>query len=125
LIIALQILDQVKLGKQVDHEEIRLAQASEEVEKNSMPPPIFPDAVIHCDENCCVSSIGSAGHDDSFGQVQHHVAVHPKTGKLLRKAQGGVVPSRRFRVVAKYMEEARGCYGVYCPVIDGKKWLVN
>jgi hypothetical protein len=47
--------------------------------------------------------------------------VDPKTGKLLRKAKGGVVPSRRYRVVAKYTEEARGCYGVCCPVIDGKE----
>jgi hypothetical protein len=119
LTIALQMLDQVKLGKQIDNGQTSLAQAFEEVEKNSMPPPIFPDAIIRCDENHCISSIGGAGHDSSFGRVQHHVAVDPKTGKLLRKAQGGVVPSRRFRVMAKYTEEARDCYGVCCPVIDG------
>lgn len=29
------------------------------------------------------------------------------------------MPKRKFRVVAKYTTEARGCYGVCCPVIDG------
>jgi hypothetical protein len=49
------------------------------------------------------------------------VAVDPKTGKLLRLADGGVVPKRKFRVVAKYTTEARGCYGVCCPIIHGVK----
>jgi hypothetical protein len=124
LTIALQMLDQLKLGKQVDNGQTSLAQAFEKVEKNSMPPPIFPNAVIHCDENHCISSIGSAGHDGSFGRVQHCVAVDPKTGKLLRKAQGCIVPSRRFRVMANYTKEAWSYYGVCCPVIDGGKWSV-
>jgi hypothetical protein len=76
---------------------------------------------MHLDKNHCVASIGGAGHDGSFGQVQHCIAVDPKTGELLMKAEGGVVPKRRHRVVAKYMEEARGCYGVCCPLLDGKE----
>jgi hypothetical protein len=119
--IASQMVDQIKLGKQVDNGETTLLQAFEQVEQNSMPPPIFPDAIIHCDENHCISSIGGAGHEGGFSRRQHRISVDPKTGKLLRKAQGGVVPSRRYWVVAKYMEEARGCYGVCCPVVDGKE----
>jgi hypothetical protein len=119
--IASQMLEQIELGKKIDNGDITQLEAFENVEKNDMPPPIFPDAVIHCDENHCISSIGGAGHEGSFSCRQHRVAVDPQTGKLLRKAQGGVVPSRRYRVVAKYTAEARGCYGVCCPIIDGKE----
>jgi hypothetical protein len=52
------MVNQIKIGEQVDNGQ---------VEQNNMPPPIFPNAVIHCDENHCISSIGGAGHDSSFG----------------------------------------------------------
>ena len=48
-------------------------------------------------------------------------AVDPKTGKLRRLVNGGVVPKRKYRVKPKYNKEARGCYGVCCPVIDGEE----
>jgi hypothetical protein len=47
------------------------------------------------------------------------ISVHPKTGKLLTLALGGVIPKRKFRVMAKYTTEACGCSGVCCRVIDG------
>jgi hypothetical protein len=119
--IASQMLEQIELGKKIDNGDITQLEAFENVEKNDVPPPIFPDAVIHVDENHCISSIGGAGHEGSFSRRQHRVAVDPQTGKLLRKARGGVVPSRKYRVVAKYTEEARGCYGVCKPVIDGRE----
>jgi hypothetical protein len=52
------------------------------------------------DKNHCVASIGGAGHDGSFGRVQHCIAVDPNTGELLRLAEIGMVPTRRHRVVA-------------------------
>ena len=82
---------------------------------------MFSDAIVYCDENHCIASIGGAGHEGSFSRRQYRIAVDQKTGKFLRLANGGVVPKRRFRVVAKYTKEARGCYGVCCPVIDGKE----
>jgi hypothetical protein len=51
LTIASQMLEQIEVGKQVDNGEMSLSQAFEEVEKNDVPPPIFPDAIIYCDEN--------------------------------------------------------------------------
>jgi len=92
-----------------------------DVEKINLPPPMFSDAIVYCDENHCIASIGGAGHEGSFSRRQYRIAVDQKTGKFLRLANGGVVPKRRFRVVAKYTKEARGCYGVCCPVIDGKE----
>jgi hypothetical protein len=117
--IATQMLAQIKLGRDIDANNSLLEPTFEDVEKKSTPPPIFPDGVIFCDENHSVASLGGAGHKGSFHRRQHRIAVHPKTGRLLRVASGGVMPKRKFRVVAKYTTEARGCYGVCCPVIDG------
>ena len=64
----------------------------EDVEKDNMPPPIFLDAILYCDENHCTASIGGASHDSSFSRRQYCIAVDPKTGKLLRVTNGGVVP---------------------------------
>jgi hypothetical protein len=38
-------------------------------------------------------------------------------GALKKKAEGGVMPQGRYMIVAKYTKEARGCYGVCCPVV--------
>jgi hypothetical protein len=43
-----------------------------------------------------------------------------RTG-LIQIMKASVVLKRTYRVVAKYREEARGCFGVCCPVIDGKE----
>ena len=120
--IATQMDAQIKLGKQIDDSETTLQQAFKDVKKNHVPPPMFSDAIVYCDENHCIASIGGAGHEGSFSRRQYHIAVDPKTGKLLRLANGGVVPKWRFRVMAKYTKEARGCYGMCCPVVDGKEW---
>ena len=117
--IATQMLAQIKLGRDIDANNSLLEPTFEDVEKKSTQPPIFPDGVIFCDKNHSVASLGGAGHKGSFGRRQNRIAVHPKTGRLLRLASGGVMPKRKFRVVAKYTTEARGCYGVCCPVIDG------
>jgi hypothetical protein len=119
VVIANQMLAQVKLGKEIDDNLVSLSAAFEDVEKNNAPPPIFPDGVLFCDENHSVASLGGAGHESSFSRRQHRVAVDPDTGELKRVADGGVVPKRKFRVVPKYSTEARGCYGACCPVIDG------
>jgi hypothetical protein len=31
------------------------------------------------------------------------------------------MPQRRYRIVAKYTKEARGCYGVCCPIVAGEE----
>jgi hypothetical protein len=46
--------------------------------------------------------------------------VDPNTGELLRTGQGGVMPRWKARVQAKYTKEARGCYGIACPTVDGE-----
>ena len=55
----------------------------------------------------------------NYDKDDDHVAVDLDTGELKRLAAGGAMPKRKFRVMAKYSTEARGCYGVCCPVIDG------
>jgi hypothetical protein len=103
------MLSQIKLGEDFDVNNFSLKLAFEDVEKKNMPPPIFPDAVVFCDKNHCIASIGGAGHEGSFSRRQYRIAVDPKTGKLLRLANGGVMPKREFRVMAKYTKGARGC----------------
>ena len=116
-----QLDDQMKLGKQIDDNVTSLRQVFEDVEKNNTPQPVWSDGILYTDENHCQASIGGAGHEGSFSKRQYRIAVDPKTGKLLRLANGGVVPKRKFRVVPKYTTEARGCYGVCSPIIDGKE----
>jgi hypothetical protein len=43
------------------------------------------------------------------------------TGALKKKAEGGVMPQQRYQIVAKYTKEARGYYGVCCPVVGGNE----
>jgi hypothetical protein len=52
---------------------------------------------------------------------QYFVSVDKDTGQLKGRSEGGVMPQRRYRIVAKYTKEARGCYGVCCPKIDGEE----
>jgi hypothetical protein len=118
LTIAQQMIEQLQLGMQLDSNEITYHDA---YKNPDAPPPIFPDAVLHVDENHTVASLGGAGHNGSFANKQYFVAVDKSTGALLRKSEGGVVPQRRFRVVAKYTTEARGAYGVCCPTINGQE----
>lgn len=115
--IAAQILDQTQTGKNIDNGELTLQEAFDDVEKNDAPPPIFQDAILYLDENHTRASLGGAGHDGSFSRKQYFVAVDKKTGQLKKKSEGGVMPQRRYRVVAKYTTEARGCYGVCCPIL--------
>jgi hypothetical protein len=116
--IAKQMLDQVEIGKKIDAGEITLQDACEKVHKNDAPPPIFPDAVLYLDENHTVASLGGVGQDGSFSRKQYFVSVDKENGQLLEKSKGGVVPKRRYRIVAKYTSEARGCYGVCCPILN-------
>ena len=92
VVIATQMLAQVKLGKEIDDNLVALHVAFEDVEKKNMPPPIFPDGVLFCNENHSVASLGGAGHESSFSRRKHCVAVDPNTGQLLRLADGGVIP---------------------------------
>lgn len=117
LTIAEQMLEQIKIGKQLDSNEITYHDAY----TPDAPPPIFPDAVLYVDENHTVATMGGAGHNGSFAARQYFISVDPMTGALRRKAEGGVIPQRRFRVVAKYTTEARGAYGVCCPIINGEE----
>jgi hypothetical protein len=73
------------------------------------------------DKNHTVASFGGVGHDGSFLTKQYFVYVDRITGALLCKSDGGVIPERQYRVIAKFTTEARGCYGVCCPVINSKE----
>jgi hypothetical protein len=115
------MLDQIETGKKIENGELTLQDAGENIHKNDASPPIFPGAVLYLDENHTVTSLGGVGHDGSFSRVQIRVSVEKKTRELLSLSEGGVMPERRYRVVAKYTTEARGCYGVCCPIIDGNE----
>jgi hypothetical protein len=115
--IAEQMLQQIETGKRIDSGELTLHDAY----ANDAPPPIFPDAILYLDENHTVASLGAVGHDGSFSRRQYFVSVDKNTGELKGRSEGGVVPQRRYRIVAKYTKEARGCYGVCCPKIDGEE----
>jgi hypothetical protein len=117
--LAQQMLEQIEIGKKLDKKEITYLEAS--FQNPDSPPPIFPDAVLYLDENHTVASLGGVGHDGSFSSKQYFVYVDRVTGALLCKADGGVIPERRFRVIAKFTTEARGCYGVCCPVINSEE----
>jgi hypothetical protein len=115
------MLDQIETGKKIDNGELTLQDAFENVNNNDAPPPIFPDAVLYLDKNHTIASLGGAGHDGSFSRRQYFVSIDKNTGQLKEQSKGGVIPQRRYRVVAKYTKEARGCYGVSCPFIDGEE----
>jgi hypothetical protein len=51
----------------------------------------------------------------------YFVSVDKTTGALKKRCDGGVILQRRYQVVAKYTTEARGCYGVCCPVVDSEE----
>jgi hypothetical protein len=92
-------------------------EAFDDVEKNDALMPIFQDAILYRDENHTRASLGGAGHNASFSRKQYFVAIDKKAGQLKTKSEGGVMPQQRYWVVAKYTTEARGCYGVCCPIL--------
>ena len=112
------MLEQVQIGKQLDVNEITYHDA---YGNPNNPPPIFPDVVLHIDKYHTIASLGGAGHEGSFARTQYFVAVDRNTGALKRKSEGGVIPQRKFCIVAKYTTEAHGVYGVCCPIIDGEE----
>ena len=113
------MLEQIQIRKQLDSNEITYHDA---YENPNNPPPIFPDAVLHVDENHTIASLGGgAGHDRSFARMQYFVTVDRRTAALKRKSEGGVILQQRFCVVAKYTTEAHGAYGVCCPIIDSEE----
>ena len=62
--IGQQMLEQIETGKKIDSGELTLYDAH----TNNAPPPIFPDAVLHLDENHTVASLGGVGQDGSFSK---------------------------------------------------------
>ena len=83
------MLEQIRIGKQLDTNEITYLDA---FQNPNAPPPIFPDAILHLDENHTVATLGGAGHDGSFSSTQYFVSVDKRTGALKRKSEGGVIP---------------------------------
>jgi hypothetical protein len=115
VVVSEQMQDQVSNGKKVDSGKITLQEAN-----SCECPPIFKDGVLHLDENHSQAKIGGSGHGGSSAGTQYRIAVDPKTGELKPMSDGGVMPQRKERVQAKYTKEARGCYGVACPTINGQ-----
>jgi hypothetical protein len=89
--IAEQMLEQIQIGKQLDANEITYHDA---YINPDAPPPIFPDAVLHVDENHTVASLGGAGHNGSFAGKQYFVAVNKRTGAL-KKVRGWGCPTTK------------------------------
>ena len=83
-------------------------------------PPLWIDGILQVDQshNKCV--IGGSGHSGSSGSVQYRIAVDPVTKRLKPLGKGGRYPERKRRLQPKYSSEAKGCYAVACPVIDGE-----
>jgi hypothetical protein len=97
LTIAEQMLEQIKIGKQLDLNEITY----HDVYTNpDPPPPIFPDAVLHVDENHTVASLGGAGHYGSFAHKQYFVSINKRTGAL-KKVQGQSCPATKVSCCCK------------------------
>jgi hypothetical protein len=105
--------EQFRLGDMIDNNRIKRADCS--------VTPLHDDAILSADENHNKQTIGGSGHTSSFSQRQYFVSVDPCSGCLKPKRYGGRVPARRYRVVPKYPKEARGCYGVAAPIIEGRR----
>ena len=54
LTIAEQMLEQIQIGKQLDSNEITYHDA---YENPNNPPPIFPNVILHIDENHTIASL--------------------------------------------------------------------
>jgi hypothetical protein len=80
--IAQQMLEQIETANKIDSGELTLHNVFENVHTNEVPPPIFPDAILHLDENHIVASLGGVGQDGSFSRRQYFVSVDKNTGQL-------------------------------------------
>jgi len=79
--IAQQMLEQKKMGEQLDSNAISYVQAF----RSNAPPPIFPNAILFLDENHSVASLGGVGHEGSFASRQYFVSVDRMTGALKKR----------------------------------------
>lgn len=112
LAFAEQLIHQRELAKKVDSGQLKLHQCE--------LPPLYDDGVLWVDQNHMKQVIGGSGHRSSFGNRQYRIATDD-SGNLLPLSHGGRKPKRKFRVVPKYPEEARGAYGVATPTINNKQ----
>jgi hypothetical protein len=122
LATATQMKQQVALGKKIDAGDLLLSDAMKECRDKNAPPPLWIDGTVFADENHVEVQLGSGGnHKGSFRGTQYRYSVNPTTGALQRKKDGGVWPARKHRMVAKYPEQARACYGVAVPIQNGQE----
>jgi hypothetical protein len=112
-VFAQQVLDQIKLGLEVDK--------GTKTAKDCEFTPLHWDGILWADENHVKQVIGGNGHNSSFSSRQYRISVCPLTGKLLPIQEGGKLPLKKNRCISKYPKEARACYAVARPVIAGKR----
>lgn len=98
-VFAQQVLDQIKLGLELDKGDKTL--------KDCEFTPLHWDGILWADENHVKQVIGGNGHKSSFSSRQYRISVCPVTGKLLPTHKGGKLPLKKNRCVPKYPKEAR------------------
>eukprot|EP00562_Extubocellulus_spinifer_P015630 CAMPEP_0178566784 /NCGR_PEP_ID=MMETSP0697-20121206/14954_1 /TAXON_ID=265572 /ORGANISM="Extubocellulus spinifer, Strain CCMP396" /LENGTH=385 /DNA_ID=CAMNT_0020200629 /DNA_START=1 /DNA_END=1155 /DNA_ORIENTATION=+ len=116
LVEAKQIIDQLKLGKKMDVEQLTW----EQIRRDYSITPIWSDGILSVDEGHCKAHL-SGGHTGSTNTLQYRVGMDPTTGDLAKIEDGGQLPERKVRVKPKFSDEARGAYGVGVPTKEGKR----
>ena len=114
VVLAKQILHQKSLGEQIDSGQQVTISPGE-------APPLWWDGILWADENHVRQVLGGNGHESSFSSHQYLVAMNPLNGILKRLRDGGKQQVRKQKTVPKYAQEARACYGVAVPEVNGKK----
>lgn len=110
-------LRQFELGSLLDAGKITMADC-----KKEDLPPLFPDGIVYSDQNHHKAVLGGGnGHAGSTGGQQYRISQDPETGAPLLKSKGGVWPQRRHQAKPKFDTEARGCYSVAVPTINGAR----
>ena len=109
---ASQMKEQFRLGEQINEGKIARADCAD-------VQPLWMDGILQVDESHTTCTIAGQGNRGSCGNLQHRIAIDPSTGELKRVRDGGRMPKRRQRAQPKCDKEARGCFGVACPVING------
>jgi hypothetical protein len=106
-VLATQYHERLQLGKQVRAGLIMPADCE--------VTPYYSDGILWVDENHIKQVIGGNGRTSSFSSRQYLIAMDPVTGSPKPLSQGGKMQVRKQRVVPKYPQEARACYGVAVP----------
>jgi hypothetical protein len=110
LALCKQLVRALELGKLLDEGKIKW--------EDCEITPLWRDGILWCDENHIkVVLPGGSGHSSSFAGRQYRISMD-QNGELKSLKDGGMMPERKQRLVAKFPEEARACYGVSVPSVN-------